>query len=32
LHYLLPCLTQLNKDQMDEREAEAKIQGKTDPY
>ncbi|XP_066397318.1 lysine-specific demethylase JMJ26-like isoform X6 [Miscanthus floridulus] len=27
LHYLLPCLTQLNKDQMDEREAEAKIQG-----
>ncbi|OQU89455.1 lysine-specific demethylase JMJ25 isoform X3 [Sorghum bicolor] len=27
LHYLLPCLTQLNKDQMEEREAEAKIQG-----
>lgn len=27
LHYLLPCLTQLNKDQMEEREAEAKIRG-----
>lgn len=32
LHYLLPCLTQLNKDQMEEREAEAKIQGITDYY
>ncbi|KAJ1289559.1 hypothetical protein BS78_02G174100 [Paspalum vaginatum] len=27
LHYLLPCLTQLNKDQMEEREAEANIRG-----
>lgn len=28
LHYLLPCLTQINKDQMEELEAEARIQGK----
>ncbi|KAL6846616.1 hypothetical protein ACP4OV_024064 [Aristida adscensionis] len=27
LHYLLPCLKQLNKEQMDERQVEAKIQG-----
>ncbi|CAL5064540.1 unnamed protein product [Urochloa decumbens] len=27
LQYLLPCLTQLNKDQMEEREVEAKLQG-----
>ncbi|KAK3133259.1 hypothetical protein QOZ80_6AG0534350 [Eleusine coracana subsp. coracana] len=27
LHYLLPCLTQINKDQMEELEAEARIQG-----
>ncbi|WVZ64856.1 LOW QUALITY PROTEIN: hypothetical protein U9M48_014319 [Paspalum notatum var. saurae] len=27
LHYLLPCLAQLNKDQTEEREAEAKIRG-----
>ncbi|CAN6210618.1 unnamed protein product [Urochloa humidicola] len=27
LHYLLPCLTQLNKDQMEETEVEARIQG-----
>nr|CAB3453307.1 unnamed protein product [Digitaria exilis] len=27
LHYLLPCLTQINKDQMKEREVEARIQG-----
>ncbi|CAN6174220.1 unnamed protein product [Urochloa humidicola] len=27
LHYLLPCLTQLNKDQMEEREVEARLQG-----
>ncbi|XP_025802753.1 lysine-specific demethylase JMJ25-like isoform X4 [Panicum hallii] len=27
LHYLLPCLTQINKDQMEEREVEARIQG-----
>ncbi|KAF8688329.1 hypothetical protein HU200_042290 [Digitaria exilis] len=26
LHYLLPCLTQINKDQMKEREVEARIQ------
>jgi len=25
--YLLPCLTQINKDQMEEREVEARIQG-----
>lgn len=30
LHYLLPCLTQINKDQMEELEAEARIQGKLD--
>lgn len=30
LHYLLPCLTQINKDQMKEREVEARIQGKID--
>ncbi|XP_014660243.1 lysine-specific demethylase JMJ25 isoform X3 [Setaria italica] len=27
LHYLLPCLTQLSKDQMEEKEVEARIQG-----
>ncbi|KAL6655636.1 hypothetical protein ACP70R_006462 [Stipagrostis hirtigluma subsp. patula] len=27
LHYLLPCLTQLNKEQMVERQVEANIQG-----
>uniref|UniRef100_A0A0A9DX60 JmjC domain-containing protein n=1 Tax=Arundo donax TaxID=35708 RepID=A0A0A9DX60_ARUDO len=27
LHYLVPCLTQLNKGQMEERKVEAKIQG-----
>jgi len=32
LHYLLPCLTQINKDQMEEREVEARIQGKIDCY
>uniref|UniRef100_K3ZQQ6 JmjC domain-containing protein n=1 Tax=Setaria italica TaxID=4555 RepID=K3ZQQ6_SETIT len=26
LHYLLPCLTQLSKDQMEEKEVEARIQ------
>ena len=30
--YLLPCLTQINKDQMEEREVEARIQGKIDCY
>lgn len=28
LHYLVPCLSDLNRDQMVEREIEAKIQGK----
>jgi hypothetical protein len=28
LHYLLPCLIQINKDQMEELEAEARMQGK----
>jgi lysine-specific demethylase 3 len=30
LHYLMPCLRELNEDQMVERQAEAKSQGKLD--
>ena len=30
LHYLVPCLSDLNRDQMVERKIEAEIQGKLD--